>query len=249
MKEVFIITRRMLHRKWLLPNLLYPARCPVCDRVTAGVEAAPCPICRSLGKPECAAEPLCKKCGKPLEEEAREYCLDCERRMPPFVQGCAAFVYRGMEDGIDRWKNQNRRCYTSFFASEMMRLCAGKMTRWKPEVIVPVPVHPRKRRMRGYNQAELLGEELAGRLGIEQDASVLRRVKNTAAQKELGDQERKKNIQGAFAADSQAGIYHTVLLVDDIYTTGSTASEACRALLDAGVQEVYFAAVCIGRGY
>ena len=230
-------------------RLLYPARCPVCDRVTGAGAISVCGICRSLGKPEEIREPVCRKCGKPLDDGEKEFCMDCGRRPPAYTQGCAAFAYRGMEDSIDRWKNRNRRCYTGFFAAELVRLRGGQILRWKPQVIVPVPVHSRRRRERGYNQAELLGAELSERLGIPMDPGLLCRVRDTRAQKELGDGARRGNIRGAFQAARQAGQYGRILLVDDIYTTGSTAQEASRTLLEAGAGEVFCACLCIGRGY
>jgi len=117
----------------------------------------------------------------------------------------------------------------------------------RSEVIVPVPLHPEKLAVRGYNQAELMAEPLAAFLRRPLRSDVLQRVKPTVSQSKLGRRERKENVEGAFlVADCPAVAGKEVLLVDDIRTTGYTLSAAARALLLAGAKKVKALTLAVG---
>ena len=118
----------------------------------------------------------------------------------------------------------------------------------KVELIVPVPLHRKKMRIRGYNQAALLAEVLGEITGISVDEDILVRVKNTKPLKQLNDKERRRSIRGAFSVRKSVWA-KTIVLIDDIYTTGSTLDEAARVLLKAGAEKVYFLTISIGQGY
>jgi ComF family protein len=130
----------------------------------------------------------------------------------------------------------------------MMNLFASDyINRWKPDVLMPVPIHREKLVKRGYNQAQVLAETLGGMWGIPVDAKSLKRKRRTRAQKELNPQERKKNLREAFTLNKKVK-YDTVVLVDDIYTTGSTVDVLAGLLKENGAKKVYFLTVCIGKG-
>ena len=116
------------------------------------------------------------------------------------------------------------------------------------DAIIPVPVHPSRRRKRGFNQAEVLAKIVGERLGIPVKAELLRRTKKTLPQKELSVGERLKNLSGAFRADEIPENIRRVLLVDDIYTTGSTIEACTRVLKAAGVETIYFVVICMAGG-
>ena len=118
----------------------------------------------------------------------------------------------------------------------------------KVELIVPVPLHRKKMRIRGYNQAALLAEVLGEITGISVDEDILVRVKNTKPLKQLNDKERRRSIRGAFSVRKSVWA-KTIVLIDDIYTTGSTLDEAAQVLLKAGAEKVYFLTISIGQGY
>lgn len=230
-----------------IAGLLFPRRCPVCHEAVEDAGELACKICRT--RLPYVRTPFCLKCGKPLLMEESEYCGDCRRKKHMFRQGRAPFVYdRLMRESIARYKYSGRREYASFYAEEILRKCAREAVFWKGEVLVPIPLHPSRRRKRGYNQAALLARELSKRCGIPVDEKLLFRTRKTRAQKELNDQERLTNLKNAFSVREGNIPYKNIILIDDIYTTGSTIDEAARVLKENGVQTVFFLCICVGRG-
>ena len=194
--------------------------------------------------------PFCMVCGRQLDDEMRETCSDCGRRRHSFVRGVAAFAYtKEIKQSMYRFKYDNQREYAVFYADTLFRLRGHIIAGWRPDVIIPVPLHEKRYRKRGYNQAALIAYRLGRRLGIPVDDKVLFRIKNTVPQKELNDKERAKNIKNAFQVGRDIVKYRKVLLIDDIYTTGATLDCCAEALRAAGAGKIYFAAVCAGRGF
>ena len=114
-------------------------------------------------------------------------------------------------------------------------------------MIIPIPMYKRKKRQRGYNQAEILAKCLGKRLQIPVDTKSLARVRKTIPQKSLGRKEREINLKNAFKTSTNALELKKVLLVDDIYTTGVTMDEAAKVLWMAGAEEVHFLVLCTGK--
>ena len=114
---------------------------------------------------------------------------------------------------------------------------------------MPVPVHPHKRKVRGYNQAQLLAEELSKKIGVPVYKDYLVRIVDTSPQKELNDKARLGNLKNAFKLNENAIKLKKVLLVDDIYTSGATIEACTKVLLSAGTKEVFYTSVAIGKGY
>lgn len=246
-----------IHIKWnqfprAVLEVLYPRRCPVCGEIVMPKGRFICPSCLLRLSP--VESPTCQKCGKEVWSEEIEYCADCVKHRRSFERGMALFNYTETAScSMAAIKYENKREYLDFYAEA----AAGKLKLyenrevWQFEAMVPVPVHPARKRRRGFNQAE----ELARRMGEYMDVPVrsdfLYRIRNTEPLKELSPDERLRNLQQAFQADERAirasGV-RRVLLVDDIYTTGSTAEACTRALLGAGIEKVSFFAVCIGQG-
>lgn len=230
-----------------LAGILYPRRCPVCQDVVEDRGEKVCCICRTR-LPYIRAN-FCQKCGKPLLLEEQEYCGDCMRKKHRFERGRAPFVYdRVMRESIAGYKYGGRREYAAFYAEEILSRCAKDMQKWRGEAFVPIPLHPSRRRKRGFNQAELLARELTRRCGIPTDAGILVRVRKTHVQKELNDQERLTNLKDAFSVRKGRVPYQNIILVDDIYTTGSTVDAAAKTLKENGVRNVYFVCICVGNG-
>jgi ComF family protein len=116
---------------------------------------------------------------------------------------------------------------------------------WQATLVVPVPLGRKRLLQRGYNQAELVASELAMVLGLPAEPEGLRRVRETRSQVGLNTLSRVRNVEGAFEAHSAAIAGHTVLLVDDLYTTGATLSSCTQALISVGAAGVY--ALTVGR--
>ncbi|MCI0439743.1 MAG: ComF family protein [Chloroflexi bacterium] len=209
-------------------DLLMPMSCAVCGRegrlVCDGCKAA----LPRLERPYCA---ICADPDKPL-------CDFCARE-PPAVDGiCAPYLMFGpVPQMIYGFKYHNLRAS----APELGGLLASYLDSHPvpADVIMPVPLHPRRMRQRGYNQSELLARQLGKRAGLPVDARTLRRKKNTPPQVSMTDrQQRQQNIQGAF--ECVAGLQgERILLVDDVVTTGSTMSACAAALKDAGASAVW----------
>lgn len=184
-----------------------------------------------------------------MKSEEQEYCHDCGQHDHAYDQGRSLWIHSGAVPGaIYRFKFHNKRYYAKIFAEEMARRYGSWIKARGVEAIIPVPLHPSKRRTRGFNQAELLAEELGECIRIPVHKRVVFRIKKTKPQKALNDRERQKNLQGAFGVAASWKPARTVLIVDDIYTTGSTVHQIARMLKKAGVQKVYFLSISIGQG-
>lgn len=115
-------------------------------------------------------------------------------------------------------------------------------------MILPVPLHHKRRKKRGYNQAELIATELGKLTSLSVETDAVYRVKNTNPQKVLDNRNRAKNLSHAFAVSRKWRVRPVVLLIDDIYTTGSTINSVAKILKKRGVQKVYFLTISIGQG-
>ncbi len=227
-------------------DAFYPPRCPICDEISEGEERI-CPQCRT--KLYFIAEPVCKKCSKPLENEQKEYCYDCTGRTHAFEAGKAVFDYRGeMRKSLYRFKYGNKREYAYFYARETVKQYGNWIKERKIEAIIPIPLHQKRKQKRGYNQAELYARFLGEMLELPVLTKVIYRVKETRPQKELDDSGRKNNLKKAFKTTANIVQLPYILLVDDIYTTGSTMDAAAQVLKNAGVQKIFCICISIGRG-
>ena len=227
-------------------DLLFPRRCPVCGGVAMPKGRLICPAC--LKQLSFVSSPACMKCGKEIGSREQEYCADCIRRKKSFTRGFALLNYDSRAAvSMAAVKYHNKREYLDFYARAAALRFEKQFRQAGIQVIVPVPVHASRLKTRGFNQAAVLAEKLSAELGIPWE-ELLIRVKKTDPQKSLGSAERLKNLRGAFEAEQEAGKWERVLLVDDIYTTGSTAEICSRALLKTGVKQVFVFAVCIGHG-
>ena len=207
-----------------------------------------CPACRQALP--YVFEPTCLRCGKPIFSEQEEFCKDCSERSFHYERGFAVFVYDDvMQRAVAGFKYNNQKEFAGFFAVEMAKTFNRRMRTLGAEALIPVPVHAARKRYRGYNQTEVLCRELSKQIGLPM-LELLVRKRKTAPQKELDAADRIRNLESAIDLKTQAlqngNMPRTVLLVDDIYTTGSTAEACCRILLRGGVTKVYIFSLCIG---
>ena len=168
-------------------------------------------------------------CGKPLKDETEEYCPDCGKRLAGKHVDSRNPQRSALDQGRSLWLHREP--------------VSGALYRF-----IPVPLHPSRRRKRGFNQAEILAEELGKLCGIPVETDVLFRIRKTAPQKVLGREGRMKNLRGAFGVSAGWNPCGNVLLIDDIYTTGATLERAAAVLKKAGVQKVFFLTISIGQG-
>lgn len=237
-------SKRVLEVPEMMLNILYPRRCPVCHRILRDQKALVCPGCESAFRP--ITEDYCLKCGSPVKPE-EEYCRDCAGKKRSFDEGRGIFFYdQKMRRSLIRYKYYGSREYADYYAVSMYRYGHRNILRWKPDVIIPVPLHQRKLRMRGFNQSGLLAERLGTFLDIPVSEGTLRKIRGTRSQKKLDAAQRRKNLRQAFRAERRLdGLI--ILLVDDVYTTGSTVEAAAACLKEAGAEKVCFLTLCMGR--
>ena len=188
-----------------------------------------CPLCERVIK---SSGDVCEKCDISKFLIGRNRCYKCGKPL---------------KESVYRFKYGNQKAYGDFYGKIAAEKYGELLKRWQIDKIIPVPMYDKKKQKRGYNQAEEFGNRLGFYTGIETDNKSLIRIKDTIPQKGLSNEERKMNMSGAFAVDvEKISNYKNVLLVDDIYTTGSTIDACSKILIMAGVEKVYF--VCIATG-
>ncbi len=227
----------------IIKELLFPRRCPVCDKPAPWGEYI-CPACTGRLKP--LGRSYCLKCGKGLTKEEWEYCADCRKYPHVFDRGRSLYTYESAAGAIFRLKYKGRQEYADFFAEEWYRYLAQTIRSWRIDLIVPVPLHKSRKRTRGYNQAELLSKALGRRLCLPVSPDCVVRCRKTISQKELNRSQRQNNLKNAFKMNEVDVQLKGVLLVDDIYTTGSTADAVASVLKKAGAARVYVLTVAAG---
>lgn len=231
-------------------DLIYPRRCPVCQDIVVAKEpgALICSLCRR--HLPYIREPRCLKCGKEVEREEQEYCADCLQHPKHYRKGYPLFAYKApVREGVQAFKYHNRREYAGFYGEALTEQFGTEFQELGLDGILPVPLHRRRLRRRGYNQAELLAVQLGKRLDVPVYAHLLVRTVDTVPQKDLNDRERMENLKRAFHFHENKVQLNRVLLIDDIYTTGSTIEACTQVLLHAGVSEVFYTSICIGKGF
>ena len=231
----------------LILNLIFPLRCPVCDEILPIGNSYLCSSCQK--KLVIIRTPFCMKCGKQLNNFEKEYCFDCNFKEHHFTRGRAVFDYRCILDGIYRFKYSNRAEYADFFAREIIRVLGDELKNWQVDAIVPVPLHKNRLKKRGYNQAELIGEKLSKITHIPMRNNLIIREKNTIPQKTLDYASRINNLKKAFKIVENDVKLSTIVIVDDIYTTGSTIDAVSMEFREhTNVKKIYFVTIAIGKG-
>lgn len=226
-------------------QLLFPRRCPICDRIVIPFGEKICPKC-AMGC-RFLTPPYCMKCGKKLSDEA-ELCGDCRKKTHIFSRGRALYEYESVAFSIYRMKYGGRQEYAEYFGEELAYYLGSFIRDMNPDALIPIPLHGKRERRRGYNQAALLARAMGRCLGVPVLDNYLVRVKNTTPLKWLNPKERENNLKKAFNIVQNDVKLKRVVLVDDIYTTGSTMDEAAGTLAAHGVEEIYFVALACGAG-
>jgi ComF family protein len=221
--------------------LLFPSSCQVCEALLEKPgERVVCRDC--LEKLEGTDSPFCLCCGRFFAGAGEPHlCADCLTNRPRFAKHRSAARYDGIvKDIILLYKYRGFAVLSGVLAEFVIRSLAREEDIWSGvEAVVPVPLHPAKEKSRGFNQARLLAKRLAKCRNLPLLEGRLVKVRRTEAQTSLDARARETNLKGAFQVKKSAGIKgKVVLLVDDVYTTGSTIGECSAALKKAGVREV-----------
>ncbi|RME80949.1 MAG: ComF family protein [Caldilineae bacterium] len=215
-----------------LADLIFPPRCVYCQAVGSHF----CRACRREAR--FVGDSICVRCGQPAT--TRCTCYRCRHEPAQALLGMRGAVFYGgpLAFAIHAFKYRG--------ITELARPLAGYLIAYLQahalpfDYLVPVPLHPQREKFRGYNQSLLLAEEVAASCHIPVRSDVIRRIRHTPPQVHLRRRERLLNMQGAFAP-VQAGILHgeTVLLIDDVCTTGATLRAAAEALRQAGAGDIW----------
>jgi ComF family protein len=228
-----------------LLNLLFPESCLACSAPTSRLQD--CGVCAQCWQKALRLRitgSFCPSCGLPyrsFEPEPGHLCGVCSLQMPPY-SGARAFGCYSAELSriIQAFKFDGRRDLAELLAP---LLASTFLESWNPEdvdLIVPIPLHPRRRRMRGYNQAALLANALGHILGLPARERVLLRVLATPPQVGLSDADRARNVKHAFrCARPDAVRNRRILLIDDVMTTGATLASASESLIAAGAMRIW----------
>lgn len=220
-------------------EFFFPPRCAICGSLLPleKEERLLCPDC--LAQPPFLTGEKCQICGRPTDNDV--LCHRCRHTDFLFQAGTAAFSYETMQSEIAAFKFQGYRREGERLSHLMAEYLLQEHPDWITwaDVLTEVPLHPNKLRFRGFNQAEILCEGLAKETGMVHVPCVLRRHVDTLPQSSLKAAQRRENLKNVFdVAKKEAISGKHVLLLDDIFTTGTTLQECTRALLRAGAAEV-----------
>lgn len=221
-------------------NTLFPARCASCHEFVER-HGALCTTCWQ--QIHFIDDPVCHKCGLPFEYHIgdKALCGRCMAQAPAYTEARAIFRYdENSKSQVLAFKYQDKTQLSPLFGEWLTRL-ANRYS-GKADVIIPVPLHYSRLLTRRYNQAALLAHALGSQIRVPVLPDTLKRIRRTPTQAGLSRRQRDDNMRGAFhvASESKALLKgKSVILVDDVMTTGSTLDACSRTLHDAGVKDVY----------
>ncbi len=231
--------------------LLYPGSCSSCRRSIPPEHLPFCPACRADLTAD--GRPTCPRCAGTVGPFAllQDGCPECRGVAFHFEGAIRLGPYAGLlRDLILRMKNAEGEVLAELVGELWASQGAAKLRGCGAEIIIPVPLHWRRRWQRGYNQSEALARGLAYGLKLPCRPRWLWRTRFTPSQTLQTPTGRRANVRGVFGARPRAALKgRTVLLIDDVMTTGCTASEAARALVAAGAVRVFVAVLAHGPSY
>lgn len=249
-KDILVYQNVCKNFKEIILCLLYPRTCVLCGVLDINGYCDKCKRDIPIG-----AGYLCHKCSMPLFDKEKDFCEACVEKKFFYHQGRSLWRHKGLaKQSIYGFKYHNRRIYGETYARLLVEKHKGKIVEWQPECIIGVPIHSSRKKSRGYNQADILAQNISKELSKQLNIEVpfvkgfMKRNKTTGFQKKLNDIQRTSNIYSVFQMNYPYDLPKRVLLVDDIYTTGATVNEVAKVLRKSGVKEVNFLVVSIGQG-
>lgn len=220
-------------------DFVFPRICPGCDERVSGRAGLVCLDCLKSMEP--LRDPLCPVCGAPDTAVGSVACANCPPHPRHFTRARAATSFRNVARTlVERVKYAERTEYVPVMGELMAAVFEREFLRVPPDLLVPVPLHRVRQRERGFNQAERLARHLSllFKVPLAPRGAVVR-VRATPSQTRLGREERAENIRGAFEVripELFAG--RSLLLVDDVFTTGATLNEVAGALTPCGPDDI-----------
>ena len=216
--------------KGFAADLFFPGRCAVCDEVLSSPKDGICSECRKLL--QYIEEPRCMKCGKGLMSSEQEYCYDCGKEERSYICGFPLLNYVSpVRESLARMKYDGRQEYAEFYGRELAMHFKDSFGRLGIAALVPVPVSSKRRRERGYNQAEMIARGM-GRIMHRPVMNLLIKKDTGTSQTKLSQKARKENTIGKYEANiPQDWRGKRILLVDDVLTTGATIGNCAQAIL------------------
>lgn len=201
-------------------NLIYPPTCGICGKLEPDF--------------------LCKKCEKQLESQAKFQIQENEKINNYFQEHLYIFEYQGMiRKMILNYKFNDKPYLYKTIVNFLLKNEKFFQILKSYDTIIPVPISRKRRKERGYNQSELIAKEIAKKIEIDYNNQCLFKTKNIIEQSKLNREERQKNIQGVYELHNQEMLENKkILLLDDIYTTGSTVNECSKTLKQSGTKKI-----------
>ena len=238
-------------------DLIYPPRCPICGMFLRDIgmnwDRPGSPICLScMDDFRVITHPCCSICSRPFETwvEDDHPCETCMRKWPFYSKAIVPYLYEGaLMTAIHQFKYGGKDYLAKSLGPLLAAFAAEHLGGPGDPIVMPVPLHPKRLRERGFNQSLLLARHVAKQLDTALDFLSLRRIRYTQPQTGLKKDQRRKNVRKAFGFTDSSGIKgRTVILVDDVATTGNTLNECARVLIKAGADRVYGAVLARTTG-
>lgn len=220
-----------------LADLCFPSVCPLC-RQALHASRSFCPLC--LEAIVAVVSPHCCRCDLPFAavDGSDHLCQSCLQAPPPFVWAKSVGLYdTTLRRAIQKFKYEGDFNLDRPLAALMKKTLQNSLDDFRPDLLLPVPLYVGRLRQRSYNQALLLAKSLGRSCLLPVESRLLLRIRPTPPQIGLKAAQRRRNLRGAFAL-SRPLQGERVLLVDDVMTTGATARECSRTLIDGGASEV-----------
>ena len=226
-------------------NIIYPPRCILCQEII--------PIKNNYICKKCSYEDYlikgnrCEKCSRQIVNTSKKLCKDCENQNHSYEKGFALFEYKGKIKGaLYRLKYAREKEVGKALGNLIVKYYKNEIKNSKIDLIIPVPIHPSKIRKRGYNQAQVIAKQISKDFKIPLRNDILIRIRNTRPQSKLSKKQRANNLVGAFSLNKPIDkSVKNILIIDDIYTTGSTIENCSKILKQNADIKIYFVTATI----